>query len=153
MQGPWEARLTFSEDAKLKDARHNLRMQGYPRENCSSLLCGLTVARISCRPNGRETQHRVAVALALLGWGTIASAIFTVAFLALTTVSLAFGTACKSCGSSGTSFKSTFTSLARLTTLAASLLTTTGTSSDSWKTSNLTPLLQVRVWEVNRFRK
>ena len=43
MQGPWEAMLTFSEDAKLKDARQNLRMQGYPWEICSSLLCGLTV--------------------------------------------------------------------------------------------------------------
>ena len=43
MQGPWEATLTFSEDAKLKGARHNLRMQGYPWESCSSLLCGLTV--------------------------------------------------------------------------------------------------------------
>ena len=35
--------MTFSEDAKLKDARLNLRMQGYPWESCSSLLCGLTV--------------------------------------------------------------------------------------------------------------
>ena len=44
MQGPWEAMLTFSEGAKLKDARQNLRMQGYPWESCSSLLRGLTVA-------------------------------------------------------------------------------------------------------------
>ena len=43
MQGPWEAMLTFSEDAELKDARQILRMQGYPWESCSSLLCGLTV--------------------------------------------------------------------------------------------------------------
>ena len=35
--------LTFPEDAKLKDARHNLRMQGCPWEGCSSLLRGLTV--------------------------------------------------------------------------------------------------------------
>ena len=43
MQGPWEAMLTFSEGAKLKGARQNLRMQGYPSESCSSLLCGLAV--------------------------------------------------------------------------------------------------------------
>ena len=45
MQGPWEAMLTPSEDAQQKDARQNLRMQGYPWESCSSLLCGLTVER------------------------------------------------------------------------------------------------------------
>ena len=43
MQGPWGAMLTFSGNAKLKGARHNLRMQGCPWESWSSLLCGLTV--------------------------------------------------------------------------------------------------------------
>ena len=43
MQWSWEAMLTFSEGAKLKDAGQNLRMRGYPWESCSSLLCGLTV--------------------------------------------------------------------------------------------------------------
>ena len=47
MQGPWEAMLTFFEDAKLKDARLDLGMQGYPWERCSSLLCGLTVGEES----------------------------------------------------------------------------------------------------------
>ena len=43
MQGPWKAMWTVSDDAKPKGARQNLRTQGYPWENCLSLLCGLTV--------------------------------------------------------------------------------------------------------------
>ena len=58
MQGPWEAMLTFSEGAKPKGARQNLRMQGYPWESCASLLCGLTVALQSSSCHRRSEARR-----------------------------------------------------------------------------------------------
>ena len=60
MQGPWEAMLTLSDGAKLKDARQNLRMQGYPWESCSSLLCGLTVDKFPL-PRGTKCIYHTAL--------------------------------------------------------------------------------------------
>ena len=60
MQGPWEAMLTFSEDAKPKDARLRFRMQGNPWESCSSFLCGLTVFKRAQCPNHLDIRRKTA---------------------------------------------------------------------------------------------